>query len=190
MLSVNDDRFSRRAELVWEKGTNRCEFHRGEVQKYEWIETGSSFLMSDISAAFLLSQIEESRSIINHRKKQWELYYQFLKELEKKNLLKLAVYPKHSEINYSGFYIITNSKGEREKLKAHLNSSGIQALSHYLDLSLSPYILITQAGIKRMKYINSRRYQDSILRLPLYHDLTDKQIHEIADAVKGYYKNA
>lgn len=189
MLSVNDNSFSGRAEIIWEKGTNRSAFHRGEVQKYEWLDTGSSFLMSDISAAFLLSQIEETRKIISHRKRQWELYSKSLKELENLKIMKLPQYPSPSEINYSGFYIIVGSKKESEKLKIHLNLAGIQALSHYLDLSTSPYILKTQTGIPGSDIINSIKYQDRLLRLPLYNDLSDKSIVEISDSIKEFYNN-
>jgi dTDP-4-amino-4,6-dideoxygalactose transaminase len=189
MLSVNDDRFAARAEIIWEKGTNRCKFHRGEVQKYEWIDTGSSFLMSDINAAFLLSQIEEAQAIINHRKGQWELYFNSLKELENKKLLKLPQCPDNSEINYSGFYFTVSDKDEAGKLRLYLNSIGIQVLSHYLDLGLSPYILQTQSEEPKNKNINSLKYQDTLLRLPLYHDLSDESIVKITDSIKTYFIN-
>jgi len=189
MLSVNDERFASRAEIIWEKGTNRCEFHRGEVQKYEWIDTGSSFLMSDISAAFLLSQIEAFKDLLDQRKQQWTLYYKSLKELENQKFLKLPQYPCNSEINYSGFYFTVRSKKESEKLRTHLNSSGIQALSHYLDLSKSPYIMKTEAGNPKTNNFNSIKYQDTLLRLPIYHDLSDKSIVEVTDSIKEYYKN-
>jgi dTDP-4-amino-4,6-dideoxygalactose transaminase len=155
MLSVNDGRFSKRAEIIWEKGTNRCAFHRGEVQKYEWIDIGSSFLMSEVSAAFLFSQVEEIRAIISHRKGQWELYFNSLKELGNQNLLKLPLYSANSEINYSGFYFTVSNKGEATKLKKYLNSLGIQVLSHYLDLSQSPYILKTQDRKPKTNYLTA-----------------------------------
>lgn len=189
MLSVNDERFVSRSEIIWEKGTNRCEFHRGEVQKYEWLDTGSSFLMSDISAAFLLSQIEAFKDLMEHRKHQWNLYNNSLKELENQKFLKLPQCPGNSEINYSGFYFTVPEKDKAIELKLYLNSIGIQALSHYLDLSESPYILKIQAGKLKTNNSNSIKYQDTLLRLPLYYDLSDKNIVEIIYSIKAYYKN-
>jgi dTDP-4-amino-4,6-dideoxygalactose transaminase len=95
----------------------------------------------------------------------------------------------NSEINYSGFYFTVPDRDEAEKLRIYLNSAGIQALSHYLDLSQSPFILKTQAGKPKTNNFNSLKYQDTLLRLPLYHDLSDKSIVEITDSIKTYYKN-
>jgi dTDP-4-amino-4,6-dideoxygalactose transaminase len=189
MLSVNDNSYVSRAELVWEKGTNRAAFHRGEVRKYEWLDTGSSFLMSDITAAYLYSQIEEARNIISHRKCQWEHYYNSLKELEASDILNLPSYPSDSEINYSGFYIITRNKDVTDKLRLFLNARGFQVLLHYLDLSQSPYILKTQKVMKDNVLINSRRYQDTLLRLPLFYDLPERNIDEITASIKVFFKN-
>jgi dTDP-4-amino-4,6-dideoxygalactose transaminase len=188
MLSINDDKFFSRAEIIWEKGTNRCDFHRGKVKKYEWIDTGSSFLMSDLSAAFLYAQLSEANKILNQRKTQWQFYYKSLKELENKDLIAMPILPENSEFNYSGFYLIVTNSLEREKLEAKLLQSGFQSLSHYLDLSESPYIKQHQSGLKYGKVnLNSTRYQDTLLRLPLFHDLKLEQITEIAEEIKHFY---
>jgi dTDP-4-amino-4,6-dideoxygalactose transaminase len=189
MLSINEERFIKRAEVIWEKGTNRCDFHRGEIKKYEWIDTGSSFLMSDINAAFLYAQLKEGLSILNHRKDQWKLYWETLKPIETDGFLKLPVIPKDSETNYSVFYIITRNTEERKQLLDKLNKSGIQALTHYLDLGRSPYILQNQKGTKALVNFNTKRYQNTLLRLPLYHDLSSDQIFEIAESIKSFYYN-
>ena len=188
MLSVNDERFINRAEIIWEKGTNRCDFHRGKVNKYEWIDTGSSFLMSDISAAFLYAQLLEAENIFNKKKIHWEFYYKSLKEIENKGFIKFSIIPADSETNYSGFHLITRNPQERARLLNILNKAEIQALTHYLDLGESPYIKQNQPGRKSYQInTNSRKYQDTLLRLPLYNDLTFDQISEIADLIKNFY---
>jgi len=188
MLSINDERFSKRAEIIWEKGTDRCAFQRGEVEKYEWIDTGSSFLMSDINAAFLYSQLLETHNMFHQRKIQWELYSDSLKEIENKGFIKLAVLPENSEFNYSGFFIITRDSGERGTLINKLKKSGIQALTHYLDLGESPYIKKHQRQNRNYHLNpNSKKYQDTILRLPLYYDLSLSQINEITEVIKDFY---
>ncbi|MBE0675553.1 MAG: dTDP-4-amino-4,6-dideoxygalactose transaminase [Bacteroidales bacterium] len=190
MLSVNDDNYSERAEILWEKGTNRCSFARGEVNKYEWIDTGSSFLMSDISAAFLLSQINHHEIIFSRRKLLWDLYHSHLSGLASENLLRLPVIPDHSVTNYSGFYITLPDNNIREKLRKHLNTNGIQAVTHYLDLSLSPYIKSHQAHRRQAPTVNSIRYQDTLLRLPMYHTLATSQVEFICSEIHRFFTNA
>jgi dTDP-4-amino-4,6-dideoxygalactose transaminase len=185
MLSVNDERFTKRAEIIWEKGTNRCDFHRGQVKKYEWIDTGSSFLLSDISAAFLYSQLLESERIIGHRKSQWALYHEALKGIGNDGSVKLPSDSPDSVSNKSGFYLITGSRRERDRLLDLLNENGIQALSHYLDLGESPFIRQHQPG--NYNNPNSRRYQDTLLRLPLFNNLTSEQITLITDMIIDFY---
>ena len=145
--------------------------------------------MSDISAAFLLAQLEETNAIINHRKRQWHIYFNELQDLGNRKLLQLPHINADSEINYSGFYIKVPDFEKTEKLKSHLNSVGIQVLSHYLDLSLSPYILKFQADKHKYVHENSLKYQNTLLRLPLYHDLTDKCIIWITENIKDFLKN-
>jgi dTDP-4-amino-4,6-dideoxygalactose transaminase len=189
MLSVNNESFIKRAEIIWEKGTNRFDFQRGNVRKYEWIDTGSSFLMSDISAAFLYSQLREAGNIIAKRKTQWELYFKSLHKLEIDRFIILPVIPPESEINFSQFYIICRNSNEREQLINKLNASGIQSLTHYLDLSESPYILKNQpVKLNGHENPNSIKYQNTLLRLPLYHDLEAEEIIEISNKIKEFYR--
>ncbi len=187
MLSINDNRFSERAEIIWEKGTNRSQFHRGTVEKYEWLDMGSSFLLSDINAAFLFSQLEEADKIIGHKKKQWELYYNLLKKLGNNELIKLHVISDHTDFNYSGFFIEAGNNRERESLRNHLIAKRIQAVTHYLDLSSSPYILKNREIHRISRNENSKRYENTILRLPFYHSLEERQIREIASAINEFY---
>jgi dTDP-4-amino-4,6-dideoxygalactose transaminase len=188
-LSVNNESFKKRAEVIWEKGTNRFDFQRGNVRKYEWIDTGSSFLMSELSAAFLYAQLQEAENIIRKRKFQWQLYYKSLYELAVTSPM-LPVIPAWSEINYSQFYIITASPDERDQLISLLNLSGIQAVTHYLDLGESPYIRNFQSdGKEKHVNVNSLRYQDTLLRLPLFYDLEDGEIIGITNIIKEFYRN-
>lgn len=188
MLSVNDESFSERSEIIWEKGTNRLSFQMGEVEKYEWHDTGSSFLMSDLSAAFLYSQIESAETILKKRKRQWMLYLNLLEEPEKMNYFKLPQINDNSQINYSGFYLTVREKDIASALKTFLNSNGIQAVSHYLDLSQSPYIINNQPHKSVYDNINCIRYQDTLLRLPLFNDLEDKTIIRITDLIKDFFQ--
>jgi dTDP-4-amino-4,6-dideoxygalactose transaminase len=189
MLSVNDESFINRAEIIWEKGTNRCDFHRGKVNKYEWIDTGSSFLMSDLSAAFLYAQLKEGPEILRRRKNQWTLYWRLLKQIESEGFIDLPVVPENTNSNYSGFYILTKSPAEQGRLLKKLNNAGIQALTHYLDLANSPYILQNQKDVTNKLNMNSLRYQNTLLRLPLYHKLSSSRISGIAKTIISFYRN-
>jgi dTDP-4-amino-4,6-dideoxygalactose transaminase len=189
MLSVNDSMLAERAEIIWEKGTNRSSFHRREVQKYEWLDTGSSFLMSDISAAFLLSQIEDTETVIRQRKIQWELYYNSLIKISTPEFLRLPEFPVSSEINYSIFYVVLKDKLIAQKLRIYLVFEGIQALTHYLDLARSPYILKTQGEDLHTTNVNSLMYQERLIRLPVYNELSENDIIRITDKIKAFFKN-
>lgn len=191
MLAINDDRFLKRSEILWEKGTNRCGFQRGEVNKYEWIDLGSSFLMSDLNAAFLFAQLNEFSYIIAKRKQIWDSYYKLLIELEVKGYLQIPVVPTYSTSNYSGFYIITRSKLERSLLISYLYEANIQALSHYLDLDESPFIKNqTNRNAICQTNVCSINYQDKLLRLPFYNNLLQGQVTQITVVIKMFYEKA
>jgi dTDP-4-amino-4,6-dideoxygalactose transaminase len=187
MITINDKSFTKRAEIIWDKGTNRNEFHKGKVQKYEWLDIGSSFLLSELNAAFLFSQLENAEKIIAHKEKQWELYYSQLKSLGKNGLITLPLISDNTEFNYSGFYFEARNLKERDTLKNHLTVKGIQAVSHYLDLSDSPYIMKNYPIHSVCENENSKRYENTILRLPFFYSLKNKQIIEITDAIKEFY---
>ncbi len=173
MIVINDDRFSKRAEIIREKGTNRSAFFRGEVDKYGWVDIGSSFLPSDIIAAFLYAQLENLDDIQNKRKEIWNYYYENLKSLSDKNYFRFPQIPSYATNNAHMFYIECKNLTERNKLIDYLKENGIYAVFHYLSLDKSPYYKDKHDG-REMK--NSDRYTDCLLRLPMYYELTKEDL--------------
>jgi len=180
LLAINDPRFAHRAEIVWEKGTNRAEFFRGEVNKYGWVDTGSSFLPSELIAAFLYGQLEHLDTIQTQRKRLWEAYYEGLQPLAEKGQLELPRIPAGASNNGHMFYVVCRSLEERTKLIDHLRSQGITAVFHYLSLHLSDYYRDQHDG-RPLPHCD--RYADCLVRLPLFHELTLKQIKIICKAI-------
>lgn len=173
MLVINDERFIRRAEIIWEKGTNRAEFFRGEVNKYGWCDTGSSFLPSEIIAAFLWAQLEQLDTIQGKRKSLWDQYYNLLKPLADNGLFRLPDVPDYATNNAHMFYLVCNSIEERTALIKKLKENDIQAVFHYLSLHSSPYYLDKHDG---RELPNCDRYADCLVRLPLFFDLTNDEL--------------
>ncbi len=168
MLVINDDRFTKRAEIIWEKGTNRAEFFRGEVNKYGWVDIGSSFLPSEITAAFLYAQLENLEDIQNKRKKLWNTYFHELvnhKQIE----IKLPSIPEYATNNGHMFYVVCKTNEQRSELISNLKQNNILSVFHYLSLHKSLYY-------KEKHYVmelsESDRYTDCLLRLPLFYELT------------------
>ncbi|MDP4266849.1 MAG: dTDP-4-amino-4,6-dideoxygalactose transaminase [Bacteroidota bacterium] len=184
MLVINDERFIDRAEIIWEKGTNRSAFWRGEIDKYEWIDIGSSFLPSEIVSAFLYAQIENIDKIQKKRKSLWNYYFDNLKFLEKKFKIKLPNIPEYSTNNAHLFYIICKDSNERVELISHLKKNDINAISHYISLHRSPYYKGKHDG-RELFY--SDFYTDSLLRLPMYYELTYDQQDKIIFTIKSFY---
>ena len=176
LLAVNNKRFIKRAEIIWEKGTNRAEFFRGEVNKYGWVDIGSSFLPSEIVAAFLWAQIENIDAIQVKRKHIWEHYYAGLKDWSKKSGITLPDIPSYATGNGHLFYIVCNNLEQRNALIQHLKAHGIEAVFHYLSLHRSPYYHDKHDG----RYLpNADRYTDCLVRLPLFYELDIKEIDYI-----------
>ena len=186
MLVINDDRFSERAEIIREKGTNRSAFFRGEVDKYGWVDIGSSFLPSDIIAAFLYAQLESLDDIQKKRKYIWDYYFKNLKELSEKKFFKFQKVPDYATNNAHMFYILCRSPEERDKLIVFLKSKGIYAVFHYLSLDKSPYYKDKTAN-HEMKH--SDYYTDHLLRLPLYYELSDEDLTYVVENIKVYYRD-
>lgn len=186
MIAINDNNFIKRAEIIWEKGTNRAEFFRGEVNKYEWVDIGSSFLPSDINAAFLFAQLENLADIQNKRKKIWQTYYNDLKELENKGYIKLPYIPDYATNNAHMFYLVCNSAKDRNNLLKHLNLNGIYAVFHYLTLHNSPFYKNKHDG---RILINATKFENKLLRLPLFYELTNNNINFIIEQIKKFYKS-
>ncbi len=184
MLTINDDRFFKRAEIIWEKGTNRSAFWRGEVDKYGWVDIGSSFLPSELIASFLFAQLENLDRIQEKRKELWNLYYELLKPLEDDELILLPKVPAFSSNNGHIFYIICNSLEERTNLIAYLKNHGIYSVFHYLSLHNSPFYKDQQNG---KELVNSDFYTDRLLRLPMFFELTNFEINKIAKCIIEFY---
>lgn len=180
MLGINDERFIKRAEIIWEKGTNRAEFFRGEVNKYGWVDTGSSFLPSEIIAAFLYAQLESLSDIQEKRKSIWNQYYNCLKELEIKGKAQLPIIPDYATNNAHMFYLICKDLEERTKLIEYLKTNGINAVFHYLSLHKSPFYKNKHDG-RELPYCD--KYADCLVRLPMYYELEVNEINSIINNI-------
>lgn len=185
LLAINDERFIRRAEIIWEKGTNRSEFFRGEVNKYGWVDTGSSFLPSEVIAAFLWAQLENMEVIQNRRKSIWEQYHEGLKKLEEKGLVRLPEIPVYATNNAHMFYLVCRSLEERTALIKHLKDNGVLAVFHYLSLHLSDYYTKNNRNIPNLPECDW--YADCLVRLPMYYELADEKIKEICELLNRYF---
>jgi dTDP-4-amino-4,6-dideoxygalactose transaminase len=184
MLVVNDEHFVTRAEIIREKGTNRSAFFRGEVNKYGWVDIGSSFLPSEIIAAFLYAQLENIEKIQARRTQIWSLYRELLQPLAAKGLLGLPQIPAYATNNAHMFYVICRDLNERSGLIEHLKKHDILAVFHYLPLHQSPYYHDRHDG---RHLPNALRYADCLLRLPFYFELGDSDIVKIAEIIQDYF---
>lgn len=184
MLVINDDRFIRRAEILWEKGTNRAEFFRGEVNKYGWVDIGSSFLPSEIIAAFLWAQLENLEQIQEKRESLWNKYYDLLTPLANKNTFTLPFIPDYATNNAHMFYLVCSNLEERTQLISTLKSEDILAVFHYLSLHSSPYYQDKHDG----RFLpNCDHYADCLVRLPLFYELEEKDVIKICETIKNFY---
>lgn len=186
LLAINDERFIRRSEIIWEKGTNRSEFFRGEVNKYGWVDTGSSFLPSEIISAFLYAQLENLDMIQNRRKAIWEQYYEGLKHLADKGCFCLPDIPEYATNNAHMFYLVCRSIDERSALIKHLKDNGVGAVFHYLSLHKSDYYTQHSDFIPELPYCD--RYADCLVRLPMYYELTDENVEMIIRLICDFYE--
>lgn len=185
MLVVNDERFIRRAEILWEKGTNRAEFFRGEVNKYGWVDVGSSFLPSEMTAAFLWAQLELLEDIQSKRKQLWDQYHRLLEPLAEAGFISLPAIPDYATNNAHMFYIVCKSLEERSALISFLKENGVQAVFHYLSLHSSPYYVDKHDG-RDLPCCD--HYADCLVRLPMYYDLTTGQVETVCSLIQGFYK--
>lgn len=186
MLSINDERFIKRAEIIWEKGTNRAEFFRGEISKYRWVDTGSSFLPSEIIAAYLFAQVENLEQIQVQRKKIWSKYFIELDDWCDKNNIRLPIIPDYATNNGHMFYLVCSSPDQRKLLIEHLRTRNVQAVTHYLSLHNSPYYKEKQVKFE-MHY--SDKYTDCLLRIPLFYELTEANINWIIQSLVSFHGN-
>ena len=186
LLAINDVQFAGRAEIIREKGTNRSSFFRGEVDKYGWVDKGSSFLPSDIIAAFLWAQLENIQDIQNKRVTLWQRYYDALLPLVSHGV-QLPHVPAFASKNGHMFYLVCRSLAERTALIEQLKAQGINPVFHYLSLHTSPFYADKHDG-RLLPW--SDHYTDCLIRLPLYYELSMDQISRITDAILTFYRQA
>jgi dTDP-4-amino-4,6-dideoxygalactose transaminase len=186
MLVINHPEYFERAEIIREKGTNRSAFFRGEVNKYGWVDIGSSFLPSEIIAAFLFAQLEHLDTIQQKRKQIWEHYYNSLQNLEKEGFIKLPKIPNYATNNGHMFYIVCNSYEDRTSIIKHMKSKDIHPVFHYLSLNKSEFYLKNNI---RFDIPNSDIFTDCLLRLPLYYQLSKLEQNQIIETIQDYAKN-
>ncbi|HNW98715.1 MAG TPA: dTDP-4-amino-4,6-dideoxygalactose transaminase [Bacteroidales bacterium] len=184
MIAINDERFIKRAEIIREKGTNRSAFFRGEVDKYGWVDIGSSFLPSDIIAAFLYAQLENIIDIQNKRKKIWDTYYQNLIPLANKGFIKLPFIPDFATNNAHMFYLVCRNIEERTGLIHKLKEENINAVFHYLSLHKSPYYKDKHDG-RNLNFTDM--YTDCLVRLPLFYELDNINVKRICKVINDFY---
>lgn len=181
-LLVNNEKFYDRAEIIWEKGTDRSKFFRGEIDKYGWVDIGSSYLPSEIQAAFLYAQLEKAKFITDRRKLLWDRYYHRLKLIKKKGDFNLPSIPEFCQQNYHLFYIVFNSANRRNFCMEKLNKQNIKAIFHYIPLHNST------AGLKYGRYVgelnNTIKISENIMRLPLHPNLSLTDVDQICDQIE------
>ena len=183
-LLINDARLVERAEILREKGTNRARFFRGLVDKYTWLDVGSSYLPSDILAAFLFAQLEARERIQAARRRIWEFYRVHLDDWAAQRGVRLPVVPPHCEQPYHLFYLLLSSLAEREALQAHLRAQGILAVFHYLPLHLSE--MGQRYGGKTGDCPVTEDVSDRLLRLPFYTDLSEADQAFVVSAILSF----
>jgi len=183
-IVINRDELVERAEILREKGTNRSRFLRGEIDKYTWVDVGSSYLLSDILAAFLYAQLESLDEIRGRRKAVFDLYYRELKPLEEAGALRLPVIPDGCETNYHLFHILLPSEEKRNELMDDLKRAGIQAVFHYIPLHTSPMGARFGCGAGELPVTES--ISGRLLRLPFYADLQREQQEFVIETVRKY----
>jgi dTDP-4-amino-4,6-dideoxygalactose transaminase len=184
MLVINDQQFATRADLIWEKGTNRKAFFNGEVDKYGWVDIGSSFLPSEIIAAFLFAQLEQLEIIQAKRKVIWKIYFQKFNQLQTSGKIKLPNLPSYSSNNAHMFYLLCDNKKTRDALIAHLQGKKIGGIFHYLSLHKSPFYFAKHDG---RELPMSDLYSDCLLRLPFYNELTLDDQNCVIEEVYSFF---
>ena len=186
LLIVNDDKFIERAEIIREKGTNRSQFFRGMVDKYTWVDIGSSYLMNDVSAAYLWGQLEVAEEINEFRLRVWNRYYNGLLELEKEGFIELPTVPKHCRHNGHIFYIKVGNLRIRTELLNFLKEQGIWAAFHYVPLHSSP------AGQRYSRFHGVDKFttkeSERLIRLPLFFNIKDEEIDYIIESIYRFFR--
>jgi dTDP-4-amino-4,6-dideoxygalactose transaminase len=183
-LLINDSQYIERAEIVREKGTNRSQFFRGQVDKYTWVDLGSSYLPSDVLAAFLYAQLEAHEQIQVRRKHIWNYYYEHLQEWAQIHKVRLPTVPEHCEQSYHMFYLLMPSLEQRQAMIAHLKAHGVISVFHYLPLHLSG--MGRRFGGQEGDCPVTEDVSDRLFRLPFYNLLTDDDLNHVVTAVQMF----
>ncbi len=183
---INEDKYIERAEIIREKGTNRSKFFRGQVDKYTWVDIGSSYLQSELNCAYLYAQIENPDIINDDRLSSWNLYNELFKPMAEKGLIELPHIPKECAHNAHMYYIKVKNMEERTRLISYLKENGVYAVFHYVPLHSSP------AGQKFGRFFGQDKYttkeSERLLRLPMYYGLKSKDIEYIANVIHNFFK--
>jgi dTDP-4-amino-4,6-dideoxygalactose transaminase len=185
LFIANDKRFVKRAEIIREKGTNRSEFFRGMVDKYSWLDIGSSYLPSDLQAAYLWGQLEQAEAINKDRLKTWDCYFDGLQSLEQEGLVELPTVPSNCVHNGHMFFLKLRGLDQRGQLISHLAAAGVHAVFHYVPLHSS------KAGQKFGRFHGEDRYttkeSERLLRLPLWYGMLPEETERVIAAIKAFF---
>lgn len=182
MLAINDDQFVERAEIIWEKGTNRASFFRGEINKYGWVDTGSSFLPSEVIAAFLWAQLENLETIQQKRKEIWNVYSENLKRFTEKFKFQLPYLPSYATNNAHMFYLVFENMSFRDRFQDLLKENNIFPVFHYISLHKSEFY---EKKHDERELPWSDYFTDTLLRMPFYYDLSQENLHEIITVLEN-----
>ncbi len=187
LLIINDEKFIQRAEIIREKGTNRSLFFRGMVDKYSWVDVGSSYLPNDVSAAYLWGGLERADEINSDRLRSWQRYYDALKPLEQKGLIELPTIPNGCVQNAHMFYLKVKDLEERTKLLEEFKNENIGAVFHYIPLHSAP------AGLKFGRFDSDDKFttkeSERVIRVPMYYGLTNDEINTVCNVIRKFYGN-
>ena len=186
LLIINDERFIEKAEIIREKGTNRNQFFRGMVDKYSWIDIGSSYLLNDVSAAYLWGNLQKAHEINQSRLTIWNEYYNGLRNLEIDKFIKIPEIPKNCTQNAHIFYIKLKNLEERTKILKYLIDNDIYAVFHYVPLH-STFAGLKFGRFSEIDYFTTRE-SEKLIRLPMYYGLEKENIHKIINTIKTYFK--
>lgn len=186
-IALNNPAYVERAQIIREKGTNRTKFFQGKIDKYTWVDIGSSFLPGEVIAAFLMAQLDKARDITKKRMSLWNRYHRELADLEHEEHIRRPMLPPHVEHNAHMYYILTKNPAERIGLTKALRNRGILAVTHYVPLHSSP------GGRKFGRFIGAmevtNRVSQTLIRLPLFYDLKQDEQSDILQCIHDYYKN-
>ena len=185
-LLIRDGKNAELAEIIREKGTNRSKFFRGQIDKYTWVEAGSSYLPSDMNAAYLWAQLQKADEINENRLQSWNRYYEGLKDLEEAGKIELPYIPEYCEHNAHMFYIKAKDLEERSELISYLKENGVTAVFHYIPLHTAP------AGKEYGRFHGEDKYttkeSERIVRLPMYYELDEQDAKKVMDLIHTFYK--